>query len=237
MVIQGGAFKSQDGQGFRPFAEHLAREGLGAALVAYRGRPGHTYLDTMADIKAAVRFVRKISGDHGIAPERIGAMGRSAGATLALLLAVSGDVEEFEGHGGNAGFSSLIQAAVGIAGVYDFTARFTEEEQISVQPELDTKIKSNSEWIGAPFSPEDEHWLRASAVNHVSSETPPILLMHSKDDRVVPWMQSRDMHTTLREAGIPSRIQLSDTGRHAGPPNARERMVAFFRKVLVVHST
>ena len=231
MVIQGGAFLSQDGQRFRPFAEHLAGEGFAAALISYRGRPDHTYLDTMADIQAAVRFVRKISADHGIDADRIGAMGRSAGATLAVLLAVSGNVEKFGDAGVHAQFSSRIQAAVGIAGVYDFVARFTVEEQISLQPQVDTKIESNGEWIGTPFSPTDEHWLRASAITHVNPGTPPILLMHSKDDQVVPWVQSREMHTALRQAGSPSEIALCDTGGHAGPPNARERMVAFFRDV------
>jgi len=232
IVIQGGGFRAQDGQRFRPFAEHLAENGFVAALIAYRGQPDHTCKATIADTKAAVRFVRKISSRYGIDADRIGAMGRSAGATLAALLAVTGGVEELEGYGGHSQFSSRIQAAVGIAGVYDFVARFTVEEQKSLQPKLDAKLKSNGDWIGAPFSPTNEHWLRASAINHVDVNDPPMLLIHSRNDGTVPWMQSRDMHKKMTEASIKSEIVLSKTGGHGGPPNAKELMVTFFRKVL-----
>ena len=236
IVIQGGGFKSQDGQRFRPFAEHLARNGFAAALIEYRGLPDHTYRETIADIKAAVRFVRKNSAEFGIASEKIGAIGRSAGATLAALLAVSGGVEEFEGEGGHAGVSSRIQAAVGIAGVYDFVARFTEEEQISIQSKLDTKIMSNGAWIGTPFSPTHKDWLTASAINHVDAMDPPMLLMHSKNDQTVPWIQSRSMHKTMIEAGINSEIEISEEGGHGGPATAMKSMVNFFRKILAEQS-
>jgi len=233
IVIQGGGFRAQDGQRFRPFAEYLAENGFAAALIAYRGQPEHTYQVTIADIKAAVRFVRKISSKYGINPNRIGAMGRSAGATLAALLAVTGGIVELEGDGGHSQFSSRIQAAVGISGVYDFVARFTVKEQTSIQPKLEMKLKSNSEWIGVPFSPANEHWLRASPINHIDSKDPPILLIHSKNDQTVPWMQSRNMHKAMMRVGIKSEIELCKTGGHAGPPNAKELMVVFFRKVLV----
>lgn len=233
IVIQGGGFKAQDGQRFRPFAEHLAENGFAAALITYRGRPDHTYQDTIADIKAAVRFVRKISGDYGISSDRIGAMGGSAGATLAALLAVTGGIEELEGDGGHAKFSSRIQAAVGIAGVYDFVARFASKEQRSLQPKLDEKEKSNGEWIGAPFSPVNEHWLRASAINHINPNDPPMLLLHSENDQTVPWMQSKDMHKKMIESGIRSDVDVSKTGGHGGPENKKKLMVTFFRKVLV----
>lgn len=233
IVIQGGGFRSQDGQRFLPFAEHLANNGFAAALIAYRGRPDHTYQNTISDIKAAVRFVRKISEDYNISTDKIGAMGRSAGATLAALLAVTGEVEEFEGDGGHENFSSRIQAAVGISGVYDFPARYSSKEQRSLQPKLDEKKMSNSEWIGAPFSSTSEHWLRASAINHIDPEDPPMLLIHSKNDRTVPWLQSQDMYKTMIEAGISSDIEISEDGGHGGPANAKELMVTFFRKVLV----
>lgn len=232
MVIQGGGFKSQDGQKFISYAKHLAENGFAAALIAYRGRPDDTYQTTISDTKTAVRFVRSISSQYKINPDRIGAMGRSAGATLAALLAVTGGVLELEENSEHSQFSSRIQAAAGISGVYDFIARFTQEEQLSLQPQLDTKLVSNGEWIGAPFSITNEHWLRASAVNHIDVMDPPMLLIHSLDDSTVPWMQSRDMHTAMTEKGIQAEIEYGGTGGHAGPENAMELMVAFFQKNL-----
>jgi len=48
----------------------------------------------MADVTTAVRFLRKVSGEYGIDPNRIGVLGRSAGATLAALLAVGSQRRE-----------------------------------------------------------------------------------------------------------------------------------------------
>ena len=60
-----------------------------------------------------------------------------------------------------------------------------------------------------------------------------MLLLHSKNDQVVPWMQSKDMHKTMIVAGTSSDIIISEDGGHSGPANAKELMVTFFRKVLV----
>ncbi len=232
MVIQGGGFKARDGQKFRPYAEYFAQHGYAAALISYRGLPEHTYKETMADVKASVRFVRKISKKHNIDDKRIGAMGRSAGATLAILLGLSGDVKELEGEGGHAEFSSSIQAAAGIAGVYDFPGRYTSEEQRVLQPKIDTKIKSNGAWIGAAFAPDNEEWLRSSAKTHVDKNDPPILLLHCKGDKTVPWMQSRDMHQAMRAAGGKSEAHIVEGGGHGGPAKSNELMLKFFNKEL-----
>ena len=106
MVIAGGGFLAQDGQRFRHFAVSLVVNGFAAALIAYRGRPHHTCRETISDAKAAVRFVRSISGEYGIDPDRIAAVGRSAGGALAVLLAVTGGMGEFEGDGGHPGLQA-----------------------------------------------------------------------------------------------------------------------------------
>ena len=226
IVIQGGGFLPQNGQRFKPFAEHLARNGFAAALISYRGRPDHQHRDTLSDVKASVRYVRKISSQHGIDPNRIGATGRSAGGTLAALLAVTGDESDPD---------SQIQAAVCFAGVFDFIGRFTQQQQIDLQPRLETKLKTNGEWIGTPFAKDDREWLEASAIHHVDAKDPPILFLHSRNDSTVPWLQSRDMHRAMEKAGVESQIIVYDTGGHAVKPkdqNSTDDMVRFFREKL-----
>ena len=236
LVIEGGGFMARGGKRVRPFAVYLAENGFAAAAIAYRGRPDHTYRDTIADTKAAIRYIRAISNRYNIDPTRIGATGRSAGGTLAGLLAVTGGLKEFEGEGGHPEFSSRIQAAVGYAGVYDFVGRFTDERQIALQPQMAAKIESNGEWIGKPFSATNEHWLNASAVNHIDKADPPMLLVHCKDDSVVPWIQSQDMYARMTEVGMQAEIECYDTGGHGfrteNPESPNARMVTFFRKVL-----
>jgi acetyl esterase/lipase len=233
IVIQGGGFLASGGQMVRPLAEYFAENGFAAATIAYRGQPNHTYRDTIADVKAAVRYVRRISGERGMDPDRIGAMGGSAGGTLAALLAVTGGMKEFEGKGGHSGFSSRIQAAVGCAGVYDFIARFSDKQQISMQPEMDAAFARNRGWIGEPFSPTNEDWRNASPINHVDKTSAPMVLMHCKDDPVVPWMQSQNMHERMRAVGSQCEIELYETGGHGiGGQVVKPRALEFFKKTL-----
>jgi acetyl esterase/lipase len=226
ITIQGGGFLAQDGQRFKSFAEHLASHGFSAALISYRGRPVHRHRDTVADVKASVRYIRSVSKRHEIDPTRIGATGRSAGGTLAALLAVTGDQSDPD---------SRIQAAVCFAGVYDFVSRFTDAEQLALQPRHETKLNTNGEWIGTAFSPTDKDWLQASAITHVDPKDPPILFLQSRDDATVPWIQSRDMHGAMTKAGISSELKIYETGGHSVRPkseNSLDAMVAFFRKHL-----
>ena len=234
VVIQGGGFIARDGQRFRHYAVYLAEHGFAAALIGYRGRPNHEYRDTIADTRAAVRYVRKVSGQHNIAPDRIGAMGGSAGGALAALLAVAGNSDQYLGNS-DTDFSSRIQAAVTFAGVFNFVSRFSDERQMALQPRLQEKIITNGEWIGTPFSPEDKHWLAASAINHVDAADPPMLLMHCKDDQSVPWLQSQEMFESLKAAGVDAELKLYDTGGHGfkGRGDIRKvEMVRFFKRTL-----
>jgi acetyl esterase/lipase len=234
LVIQGGGFSPQDGKRFRSVAVYLAEHGFAAATIAYRGRPAHTYKDTMADVRAAVRYVRSVSGKYGIDPDRIGAMGRSAGGTLAVLLAVTDETEIDSGD--ETAQSSRIQAAVGFAGVYDFVARFTDPEQIALQLRHEAKSDTNGEWIGEPFSAGSVAWRDASAINHVDAADPPVLFIHCKDDSTVPWPQSQQMYEKMREAGVDAEIEIFETGGHGCQPkdggDPMARMVEFFRKIL-----
>ena len=226
VTIQGGGFLPQDGKRFKPFAERLATHGIASALISYRGRPDHTFRETMSDVWASIRFVRENAERYGLNPDQIGVTGRSAGGTLAALVAVQGRED---------GPRKRVQAAVCFAGVYDFIGRFTDAEQLAAQPRAKTKLKTNGDWIGSSFSATNPDWISASAIRHGNAGDPPVLLLHSKDDRVVPWQQSRDMHAALLDAGIESELKLYENGGHAVDPRSEDTldvMVAYFAKHL-----
>ena len=162
-------------------------------------------------------------------------MGRSAGGTLAALLAVTGNEHELEGDGGHPKYSSLIQSAVAVSGVFDFIAWFTDKRHIALQPKVDTKVLQNGEWVGPAFSPNNKHWLRASAINHVDKDDPVIMFLHCEDDSTVPWLQSEEMNEKMKAIGIGSSTVFYETGGHGykglGDKPMAE-MVRFFKKTL-----
>ncbi len=91
----------------------LIDNGFAVAGVDLRNYPPNYSPDHIHDIKGSVRYLRANADRIGIDPDRIGVYGYSLGGNMALMLAVSGDDEEFEGTvGGNLGYSSRVQAAV-----------------------------------------------------------------------------------------------------------------------------
>ena len=231
IVVQGGGFKSQDGQRFRYFAEYIAKSNYAAALISYRGRPDYTYQTTIEDIKSSVRYVRDKSSEYLINPDKIGTMGKSAGGTLAALLAVT---ENNSFDKGKHTVSSKAQAAVAYAGAFNFISRFSDTSHIALQPDVDIRMASNGEWIGSSFSRNDKDWIKASAINHLDKNDPPILFIHCKDDKSVPWPQSQEMHKKMKGLGISSEILIFEQGGHGFDLADKELylspMMSFFKK-------
>jgi acetyl esterase/lipase len=84
LVIPGGGFtrRCEDHEGVIA-AEWLRSHGIAAFLLRYRVVPIATVKDALEDVHRAVQYLRTRSKEWGVSAERIGAMGFSAGATLA----------------------------------------------------------------------------------------------------------------------------------------------------------
>ena len=63
-------------------ADGLARRGYAAASVTYRFAPAARAPAQMDDVQRAVRWLRKNAQEYGVDPERVGAIGGSAGGHL-----------------------------------------------------------------------------------------------------------------------------------------------------------
>ena len=101
VLVHGGGFRGGARQSYLPVAIKLAERGYVAATVSYRLAPRHQFPAAVEDVKAAVRYLRANADRFGIDPDRIGAMGGSAGGHLVLFLGLTPNVAEFEGTGPN----------------------------------------------------------------------------------------------------------------------------------------
>ncbi len=236
VVIPGGGFRAQSREKFGAEAQRLAEAGFVAASIGYRGAPEHTFLDTVSDTKAAVRFLRANGERYNIDPKRIGAFGQSAGGHLTQLLAVTADESDLEGAGANAGVSSRIQAAVSFAGVSDFISRLSDGGQQSNK--RDEKRESNGAWIGEAFSPDSDAWKMASPIYHLSADDAPLLLVHCRDDGTVPFQQSVQMYEAMTPIQPETQLLLLEEGGHGirnsavASEAAWNETMAFFDKQL-----
>ena len=99
LFVSGGGFmQCCDAKRLQPAIDRFVRAGVTVANLTYRtprpkGLPIHQ--TAWADAQRAVRHVRAQSARFGFSPDRIGAMGISAGAKVVLLLALSSRTEAY----------------------------------------------------------------------------------------------------------------------------------------------
>jgi acetyl esterase/lipase len=84
VCIHGGGWYQGQRQELDSMAELLARRGYVAATVSYRLVPTARFPAQIEDCKAAVRWLRANARTYHINPDRIGAIGFSAGAAAVI---------------------------------------------------------------------------------------------------------------------------------------------------------
>jgi dipeptidyl aminopeptidase/acylaminoacyl peptidase len=97
----------------------------------------------------------------------------------------------------------VYRCAVSVAGISDlrhFVAWSLRQHDVSTQRYFDR-------FVGAK-GPTDPRLDEISPADHIGAATPPILLIHGKDDTVVPFEQSQNMVDAMRRAGKPVDLEV-----------------------------
>ncbi len=113
ILIHGGGFNDGDKRRYREinFGTNAAKRGYLAMSINYKLRKSKgqvTWPQCIYDVKEAVRWLKLNADKYHIDPERIGALGGSAGGNLAFMLATTGPGDGFEGEGSRTNISSKI---------------------------------------------------------------------------------------------------------------------------------
>ncbi len=88
VYVHGGAFRALSKDTHWIMGLSLARRGLCVVVPNYRLAPEHRYPAGSADAAAAIAFARDNAARYGADPERMALLGESAGANIALGIAV-----------------------------------------------------------------------------------------------------------------------------------------------------
>jgi acetyl esterase/lipase len=99
LLIHGGAWVKGSRQKRATTAVQLADAGIAAFPLDYRLAPDHPFPAALEDVQAAVALIRAYAARFQIDPEKLGALGSSAGGHLAALLATSGTGSNLSGLG------------------------------------------------------------------------------------------------------------------------------------------
>jgi acetyl esterase/lipase len=208
--IYGGAWMAgskEQAQGIR-----LAGRGYAVATPNYRLSGVAKFPAQIEDCKAAVRWLRANAKKYNLDPDRIGAIGHSAGGHLASLLGTSAGVKEFE-KGDNLDFSSRVQAVCAMSGPTDFLQMDAHAPK-GAMLKHDPANSPESQLIGGAIQENKEKVARANPITYVSKDAPPFLLIHGDQDPLVPAHQAVLLNEALKKAGVEVRLHLVKGGGH-----------------------
>ncbi len=177
VCIHGGGWAKGNRGSHEKVAQAVAARGYVAATISYRLSGEAPFPAQIHDCKAAVRFLRANAKQYGIDTANIGAIGLSAGGHLTALLATSAGVKELEGDGGNAGFSSAIQAAVPMGAQTDFLSERTRD--ISAIAE---RGRIWRQFLGGTQQDQPATYRLASPLHHLDKNDPPCWFMSGEID-------------------------------------------------------
>ncbi len=202
VVIHGGAWrrgnKSVHVGGPFPGIFDFAQEGYVSVSVGYRLIPKGIFPDQVEDVKCAVRFLRANAEKYHIDPDRIGAIGFSAGAHLSMMLGTMDKEDGLEGDGGNPDQSSKVQVVVAYFGPTEMTADDIPQQSVPLV----------TDFIGGSKADKLADWKRASPITYVTKGDAPTLIFQGTKDPLVPHTQATKYADALTAAGVPGRVEL-----------------------------
>ena len=198
VYVHGGSWMHGDKSEASMFARTMSAQGYLVVSLNYRLYPGSQFPTMIQDVKCAIRALRANAPEYNLNPDRIGAVGVSAGGHLVGLLGttdaqVGWDVGEYLEQ------SSRVQAVIAMAGVMDLSRDF---------PNADIEAMKR---IG--FG--EYNVAQASPISHVTPDDPPFLLIHGDRDELVPVEQSQLMYDRLLQTGVPAQLVVVKNAGHS----------------------
>ncbi len=214
IYIHGGAWLAGDkGSGVGALAPLVEGGAMVGVSVGYRLTPEARWPAQLHDCKAAVRWVRAHAAELGIDPDRVAAMGHSAGGHLVAMLGVTGDAPATHGElGPHVKESTSVRCVVNFFGPSDLLT-------IGDHP---SKLKHNEanspegKLLGGAVHAVPDRARDASPTHWVTAADSPMLHIHGTKDDVVPYDQSVRLDAALRKAGVETALISIEGGGHGG---------------------
>jgi acetyl esterase/lipase len=173
VIVHGGGWSggSKSDPVYQRLMMEYAQRGYVTINVNYRLTGEAPFPACIEDVKSAVRWLRANSKELAVDPDRIGAYGHSAGAHLALMLAMTDKSAGLEGDGGMNNYSSWVNVVV--AG----------------SPPIE---------LGRNTPMAHKNWW---PIGYISSGHPPMLLIQGTDDRIVRPNLTDDFVEKMKKEG------------------------------------
>ena len=216
VYVPGGGFVVAAKEGALNLRTYVAESGFAVASIQYRtSRDGATYRDGVADIKAAIRYLRANAAKYAIDADRVVVWGESAGGYLAAMVGVTNHNGAFEA-GADLNQSGDVQGVIDDFGASDISkmaadfdaptqhATYTNEGLIQYIGKA-----SDAKTLDAGIATT-----AANPLKYIQANAPPFLILHGNQDRLVSPSQTLLLHDALVAAGARSTRYVVDGAGH-----------------------
>jgi acetyl esterase/lipase len=190
IFFYGGGWTSGDKASYKFVGAALAEAGYVAVLPNYSLYPKARFPVFMQDAAQAVAWARAHARAWGGDPDRIYLIGHSAGAHIAVLLAL--DPKYLQEVGGSPGW---LRGVVGLAGPYDF-------------------LPFRADYFKDLFGPP-ANFPRSQPINYVRADAPPLLLIQGMRDETVSPSNTQQLTAALQTVGGHVSTEYFDRAGHA----------------------
>jgi acetyl esterase/lipase len=180
-------------------ARWLNAHGVTAFVLEYRLGPRYHFPSPMLDGARAMRYVRSNAAELGVAKDRIGLWGFSAGGHLAGYLAAVNDN----------GAASAEDPVDRVSDRPDFAivsyGRFTMDASIPRKTNLEGLLGNH---------PTKAMLDSVSVVKLVTKNTSPCFIFSTTADQQVSPLNATAFYDALKEAGVPAELHIFERGQH-----------------------
>lgn len=224
VFIHGGGWR-RDGDAFRQEIFEAARHGYAGVRISYRllaahdGQTCNTFPAQLDDVEAALRFLSEHAATYRLDPQRVALVGASAGGHLALLAGFA--------HDDTRGAKCDVRAIVNFYGPTDLVHAYRHH------PESRTLLRL---LLGGTLDRVPRLYERASPVNYVTRDCPPVLTIHGGRDVIVPLDQARLLDERMRLLGAHHELVVMSNDEHGLSEHtwvkARQLMYGFVGRYL-----
>ena len=213
IIIPGGGYTCvSDGKTFDEFERILRENGVTCVSLCYRtprpqGLP--IYQSAWEDGQRAVRLVRAAAQERGFDPEKIGALGVSAGSHLTVLLGTNSQKPAYAKVDETDDLPCHLNFAIPICVAYALTDGLTAPN------------------AKAGDAPE----VKLDSIFKFSKKSCPMCLFHGGNDPYSP-LGSTQIYRMLRRNGVPAELHLDpDRGHEFGDVKKFDRAIEFLRQM------
>ncbi len=195
IIVHGGGWVRGDRRiDVEPLFQPLADAGIAWFSISYSLASNPLeFGSAVADVEAAVRFIRSRAADYRIDPDRIALVGESAGGHLAAMAALGTEVG--------------VKAVVAMYAPTDLVSLARSSPLI---PDAIRKQMVGTVWANLILARLGQ----LSPLQAIRADMPPFLLIHGDADPLVPIDQSRAMCEGMKAVGAACRLFTVPGGGH-----------------------